>query len=346
MPGGCTRDLVHEFYQEQYQLNDGAQNRYATGSDSAGTTMGVYDTRSLPIYEYLHAEASPALRDRRQLLPGGVRRLVPQPPVADRRCGRRSYPNAPAALALARGLERAAGGTTIRSTTPTGPRDLRRRRLHAVPVRHRSRARVRRLRREHDAADRTSRSARFGDKLVRADRRDDRRPAERGRASRGRGTPAAGTNAAGDTAGRAGRTEPRRATCTGSRTRRPNPAYPYPKCPNYAFQFHHQPFELLRELRPGRARSRAPARRGGVRESLRPLVDASVRTSTSVSFVKPIGQENEHPGYASEPNGSTHLDRAASADPRTVRAPKDTMVDRHVRRVRRPVGSRLAAGSG
>src|SRR5205814_7316680 len=26
-----------------------------------------------------------------------------------------------------------------------------------------------------------------------------------------------------------------------------------------------------------------------------------------VSVVKPIGQENEHPGYASEPNGSSHL---------------------------------------
>jgi phospholipase C len=43
-PGGCTRDIVHEFYQEQYQLNSGAQNRYMSGSDSAGTTMGVYDT--------------------------------------------------------------------------------------------------------------------------------------------------------------------------------------------------------------------------------------------------------------------------------------------------------------
>ena len=27
----------------------------------------------------------------------------------------------------------------------------------------------------------------------------------------------------------------------------------------------------------------------------------------SVSFVKPLGNENEHPGYASEPNGSDHL---------------------------------------
>src|SRR5206468_9439577 len=36
-PGGCTRDIVHEFYQEQYQLNGGAQNRYVTGSDAVGT---------------------------------------------------------------------------------------------------------------------------------------------------------------------------------------------------------------------------------------------------------------------------------------------------------------------
>jgi phospholipase C len=26
-----------------------------------------------------------------------------------------------------------------------------------------------------------------------------------------------------------------------------------------------------------------------------------------VSFIKPLGEENEHPGYASEPNGSDHL---------------------------------------
>jgi phospholipase C len=51
LPGGCTRDLVHRFYQEQYQLNGGRQNRYVTGSDAVGLTMGHYDTRKLPIYE-------------------------------------------------------------------------------------------------------------------------------------------------------------------------------------------------------------------------------------------------------------------------------------------------------
>src|SRR4029077_13378216 len=34
LPGGCTRDMVHRFYQEQYQLNNGGQNRYVTGSDA------------------------------------------------------------------------------------------------------------------------------------------------------------------------------------------------------------------------------------------------------------------------------------------------------------------------
>src|SRR4051794_674717 len=44
LPGGCTRDLVHRFYQEQYQLNAGQQNRYTTGSDAIGLTQGYYDT--------------------------------------------------------------------------------------------------------------------------------------------------------------------------------------------------------------------------------------------------------------------------------------------------------------
>ena len=59
LPGGCTRDLVHKFYQEQYQLNGGAQNRYVTGSDAVGTAMGYYDTTALPIYQYLHANGAP-----------------------------------------------------------------------------------------------------------------------------------------------------------------------------------------------------------------------------------------------------------------------------------------------
>ena len=76
LPGGCTRDLVHRFYQEQYQLNGGLQNRYLTGSDAVGLTMGTYDTTQAA---HLQVPARPeraGLRDRRPLLPGGFRRVV------------------------------------------------------------------------------------------------------------------------------------------------------------------------------------------------------------------------------------------------------------------------------
>src|ERR1700682_4398068 len=59
LPGGCTRDLVHRFYSEQYQINGGQQNRYTTGSDAAGLTQGYYDTKALPVYDYLHQPGHP-----------------------------------------------------------------------------------------------------------------------------------------------------------------------------------------------------------------------------------------------------------------------------------------------
>jgi len=59
LPGGCTRDIVHRFYQEQYQLDGGKQDRYSTGSDAAGLTQGYYDTTQLPVYQYLHSAGAP-----------------------------------------------------------------------------------------------------------------------------------------------------------------------------------------------------------------------------------------------------------------------------------------------
>jgi phospholipase C len=58
-PGGCTRDLVHRFYQEQYQIDGGKQDRYVTGSDAVGLTMGNYDTKSLPLWKYFHSGGAP-----------------------------------------------------------------------------------------------------------------------------------------------------------------------------------------------------------------------------------------------------------------------------------------------
>ena len=63
-PAGCTRDIVHRFYHEQYQLDGGKQDRYTTGSDAMGLTQGVYDTKALPVYKYLHDRAIPTTRSR------------------------------------------------------------------------------------------------------------------------------------------------------------------------------------------------------------------------------------------------------------------------------------------
>jgi acid phosphatase len=75
----------------------------------------------------------------------------------------------------------------------------------------------------------------------------------------------------------------------------------FPYCPDLSFQTHHQPLNYFARYAPGMPdRSHlqdeedflAAARRGGL---------------PSVSFVKPLGNENEHPGYTSEPKGSDHL---------------------------------------
>ena len=58
-PGGCTRDIVHRFYQEKFQMDGGRQDRYVQGSDAAGLVMGYYDTTQLPIYQYLHSAGAP-----------------------------------------------------------------------------------------------------------------------------------------------------------------------------------------------------------------------------------------------------------------------------------------------
>ncbi len=83
-PGGCTRDLVHHYYQEPYQLNNGAQNRYVTGSDAVGPRDGDYDTTRCRSTSTCTRTGTRRYAMADNVLPGGVRRLVPEPPVAHR----------------------------------------------------------------------------------------------------------------------------------------------------------------------------------------------------------------------------------------------------------------------
>ena len=317
IPGGCTRDLVHKFYQEQYQLNGGAQNRYATGSDSAGTVMGVYDTRSLPIYRYLHRanHSHYVIADNFFQAAFGGSFLNHQWLIAARTP---SDPNAPAgqhSLVDSAGFPRnnyplynpdpavtyRDGDFTVPCPSPKAGLACGNWAVNTMQPTNEP-------------------WGSFGDKLV-----VQNTPTigdELSAAGISWGWYAGGwDNAAGNTTG-PGWTNGPGPTCSDP-NHDPTPVYHYPKCPDYAFQFHHQPFVYYANYGPD----------GSGRSHLRDEVafENAASSSTSqcnldaVSFVKPIGEENEHPGYASEPNGSTHLmdllqqiDNSACA--------KDTMV--------------------
>ena len=148
LPGGCTRDLVHRFYQEQYQLDGGKQDRYVTGSDSVGMTMGYYDTTELPIYEYLHSRrrrTTSSLDHFFQAAFGGSF-LNHQYLVAARRAADR--PDRPHAVLDASGFPNA----SYPLYQPDRRRRRRRRDPGLRPADDDRRARLRRLRRQHRPA--------------------------------------------------------------------------------------------------------------------------------------------------------------------------------------------------
>jgi acid phosphatase len=71
--------------------------------------------------------------------------------------------------------------------------------------------------------------------------------------------------------------------------------------PGPLFQYHHQPFNYFAAYAPGQ-----PGR-AHLRDETEFVAAARSGRLPTVSFVKPYGAENEHPGYASEPGGSDHL---------------------------------------
>ena len=133
-------------------------------------------------------EAPSGLRDRRRLLPGGVRRLVPQPPVADRGATP-VYPGAPAALHSILDVNGFPNKTYPLLHAAAGRDDRQRRRGHR-DVPRAARARLRRLRRQHDPADVSAARGRCS--AAAADRRRRSATSSAPRASAGPGTRAAG----------------------------------------------------------------------------------------------------------------------------------------------------------
>jgi acid phosphatase len=311
LPGGCTRDLVHRFYQEQYQLNGGQQNRYTTGSDALGLTQGVYDTRKLPIYSYLHGPSHPryAIADRFFQAAFGGSFLNHQWLIT---AATPTWPGGPAdlhAIVDSNGMPTSYPLYTATGPTREGPLtsacppfkagllcgDYAVNTIQPTYQPHGSGAQLP-----------PQTHATIGDRLSASG-------IDWAWYSGGWSNANGDVDGPGWTNGPSACTDP--ATVAGA---------VWPNCPNRFFQYHHQPFNYFANYAPETA-----ARAAHLRDEQEFLATARASRKRCdlkpVSFIKPIGLENEHPGYASEHQGSDHLvDLLRAVNDSACR--KDTMV--------------------
>jgi acid phosphatase len=322
LPGGCTRDLVHRFYNEQYQLDGGKQDRYTTASDADGLTQGYYDTSALPIYRYLHEPGHPpyAIADNFFQAAFGGSFLNHQWLVA-------------AATPVAAGAVQDGSLDDLHSVvdsngmpaktdlyTPTGTvKDA------ALTAKCAGLAKPGLLCGDYAINTIQPWYQPFAPKTP-----DARRLAPLTNPTIGDRLSAKGidwawysggwSNANGDV-GAPGWTNGTGPACSDQATAADAA---YPNCPDKLFQYHHQPLNYFKSFAPG-----TDARRQHLRDEqeLLALAGDSGRQCRlkPVSFIKPIGAENEHPGYASLNSGSSHLVDLLKAI-RSGRCAKDTMI--------------------
>ncbi|MEO8572220.1 MAG: alkaline phosphatase family protein, partial [Chloroflexota bacterium] len=334
LPGGCTRDLVHEFYQDQYQENGGQQNRYMTGSDSVGTSMGVYDTKALPIYQYLHSKGAPdyAIDDNsfqaafggsflnHQWLVAAASPVFPgatasQHTIIDSNGMPVSYPLYTATGPVSRQavtVACGAGGVPPAPAAVCGNWAVNTMQPPYFPSG------------TFGPVISPQTGATIGDRLN--DAGVDWAWYSGGWSNANGDVGAPGwTNGSAPGATTTGCLDPN----VDPNNRAGVPASMWPRCPNNLFQYHHQPFNYYAAFStatPAGLANRAAHLKDEAEFSH--LADASTKKVCDlkpVSFVKPIGQENEHPGYASEPNGNDHLVSLLQSIEGSACA-KDTMV--------------------
>ncbi|MEF3368088.1 acid phosphatase [Methylocystis sp. 9N] len=307
LPGGCTRDLVHRFYNEQFQINGGKQNRYVTGSDAAGLAMGYYDTKALPLYKYLQGRRAPnyVIADNFFQAAFGGSFLNHQWLIA-------------AATPVFAGAANDGGSTDFHSVVdvngmPTSTP------LYASPLG--AAAKDAQLSAScHPPVGRPATPAGVvcGDYAINTNQ-PFYQPYAPGTADARRLPPLTNTtigdrlsarrvdwawyaggwsNANGDK-NALGWTNGAGPSCADPHAM---PTATFPNCPDKLFQFHHHPFNYFAAYAPGKA-----ARADHLRDEAQ-FFDAARRGRLpAVSFVKPLGAENEHPGYTSETGGSNHL---------------------------------------
>lgn len=307
-PGGCTADMVHKFYQNLYQINGGKMDRFVAGSDAGGMTMGYYDTQRLPIYRYLHSANHPryAILDNFFQAAFGGSFINHQWLIAARtplylgaaQQGRKD---------LHSRVDSNGMPTAYRFYTPTG--DVKDAELTAKCS---------------DAAIKNLDLA-CGDYVINplqpwhqpyAPGFSERRLPPIKTPTIGSLLSAAnidwawyagGWSNADGAVGDPGWTNGNGPDCSDTNART-NTQYPY--CSDKLFQFHHQPFNYFAAFDPASVDGWANRRAHLKDEAEFTAFVAASKTVCRlkpISFVKPIGAENEHPGYASEHRGSDHL---------------------------------------
>jgi phospholipase C len=78
--------------------------------------------------------------------------------------------------------------------------------------------------------------------------------------------------------------------------------------PDLDFQYHHQPFAYYKNFRDGTA-----ARAKHLQDETRFTSDLLSGALPAVSFIKPLGRDNEHPGYANLLQGQKHVAEIVAA---------------------------------
>src|SRR5712691_6315598 len=323
LSGGCTRDLVHKFYQEQYQLDGGRQDRYATGSDSAGMSMGVYDTRALPIYQYLHSDPHPhyAIADNffqaafggsflnHQWLIAAATPTVPGASQDGSSADRHSVVDSNG-MVQTRTLNTAWNLYTYPLYVSPDPGIIRDREwtvkcgTTTLPLAC------------GDYAVNTSQPVyrpfgAFGAKLPPQDNPTigDRLSAK-GASGIDWAWYAGGWSNSNGNVGGPGWTNGNGPNCSDPNVDPSVGIAVYPNCPSNLFQYHHQPFNYFRAFDPGTATGLAN-RQAHLKDEVEFIQKAQASGAECqlkpVSFVKPFGTENEHPGYASENGSDAHL---------------------------------------
>jgi acid phosphatase len=315
LPGGCTRDLVHRFYQEPYQLDGGKQDRYVTGSDAIGLTMGYYNTTALPIYQYLHGKHHPKYAIDDDFFQGAFGGsylnhqwlIAAATPVWTGALNDGSSDDLHSALD-ANGMPNnymqysSPLGTSVRDTQLTQSCNPAATRPPVQPA--------------FVCGNYTVNTTQpFNEPFSPGTALTRRVPPFTG-ATIGDELSSAGVdwawysggwdNAAGNTTG-LGWTNGAGPDCSDPRVLpAANTNHTFPFCPDGLFMFHHQPFNYYANYAPGTP-GRAHLQDQKNFEQLAKSSDTKTCNLKQVSFVKPLGSENEHPGYASEHAGSSAL---------------------------------------